>query len=744
MKTILDYALEYARRGYPVLPLSKKEPLIKKGAHGATVKEDLIQKWWKTWPDAQIGIATGKRSGLVVLDVDLNKEGVENTWKALIHKQSIQLDTVRARSGAGGLHLYFKYPEGDTVKNSVGNEGTGNKGIDFRGDGGYIVAPPSIHDKTGQAYVWENSIFDTELHDCPEFMYSSNAGATLSYISAEPIPEGYRNVALTSIAGILRTFGLSEEQILTVLIQQNAERCIPPLPLSELEILAKHIVKYPPHNTRGGTSSNLGDSALLSYDPSEVGFSQLFTDIYAGQLKYNPNLGKWYWWSTHFWREDRTGLTLNRGIEATRSYMQAAMRIQDADARSARVKQGLKQQHYNFINHSLILATSFPHINTPSENWDKDEKLIACENGVLDLTTGKLRPGLPEDMISKHIEVNYSPDAYAPKWQKFLEDIFQGDQKVIQYVQRCVGYTLTGSIKEQCLFILLGYGANGKSTFLEVLHKLFGEYGQSAPFSTFERQQGGTRQSNDLAVLDGKRFISASEPRQGSVFDESRLKQLTGGDIITARFLHQEYFSFRPIGKIWIAANHAPIVKDDSAGFWRRVHKIDFNERFWDADNPDKPTGAKVKNTQLNEELFSEMSGIFNWAVQGAIQWFSKGLIPPSTVREATKAYEIDSDPLAPFIGQKCIIEPDAKVLKEDLFRAYSIDCEIRKLKTYEILSARRFHERLAPRYTVTSEGTQFFYNGIGLRAEHSHDKPSLSIISSENKTTGKRKFSIK
>jgi putative DNA primase/helicase len=730
MTTMLENALKYAQAGYPVLPLNNKEPLIRRGSHGASSDEETVRKWWKRWPEAQIGIATGKISGLVVLDVDLGKEGVESSWNSLIQKQVIQLDTVRARSGAGGLHLYFKYPENETVQNTV--EHGGNKGIDFRGDGGYIVAPPSIHSVTGKEYLWENSIFETTLHECPEFMYSVNATATLSYISAAPIPEGHRNVAMTAIAGILRTFGLNEEHILNVLIQQNSERCVPPLPETELESIAKHIIKYPPHNTRRGASDSLGDTVLLSYEPSEVGFAQMFTDINSGQLKYHSNRGKWYWWSSHYWRADHTGVTLYRSMEAARTYMQAALRVQDPEARAIRMRQGLKQQHYNFLNHSLLLATSFPNINAPADNWDKEEYLIACENGVLNLTDGTLRPGYPEDMISKHLEVIYNPNAYAPKWQKFLEEIFEGDQRVIEYVQRCVGYSLTGSVKEQCLFILLGFGANGKSTFLEVLHKLFGEYGQSAPFSTFERQVGGTRQSNDLAVLNGMRFISASEPRQGSVFDEGRLKQLTGGDYVTARFLHQEYFTFRPEGKIWIAANHAPIVKDDSDGFWRRVHKIDFNVKFWDADHPDKPAGAKVKNGKLRDELLAELPGILAWAVRGAIQWASEGLKPPTTVREATKAYEIDSDPLAPFIGRKCNIEPELRVLKEDLFRAYSIDCEAQKLKPYEVLTARRFHERLAPRYTVVVENGQSYYQGLALK--HTESAPTISIVSSEGR----------
>ena len=690
---LLTEALRYIDLGWKVFPVNKnKRPLTEKGFKDATTKPHIIRRWWRRYPLAGIAIATGRESNLVVLDIDLKQKSPENVLSKLVKQQGEFKQNTVAYSGGGGIHFYFIHPGVKKIQ-SVTNI-FGMEGVDIRADGGYIIAPPSKH-ASGKCYAWDDgrTPFDAPLDPCPEFILELQRHQRYQFDSNAPIPQGRRNLTLTAIAGLLRSFGLQRDEILQLLQMQNEKRCIPPLTEIELETIANHIIAYPGYNTREDGAQDIADDALLNFTRTDAGLSEMFSHIFMGQVKFDHTRGHWYLWKEQFWDADVKQQIVQKVIHASKLFTRAAVSIEDEHARDAAIKYGARIQHRSRIDAALVLAKTMPTIATSHDEWDADTDIVACHSGVIDLFTGKLHQGRPDDLIAHYLPVYLDETATAPRWDRFLEEVFSSDSAVIKFVQRAVGYSLTGRTDEQVMFVLIGKGSNGKSTFLEVLHALFGNYSLAAPFSTFDRNRNSS-QTNDIAALAGKRFVSSTEPNQGVVFDESRIKSLTGGDTISARFLHREFFEFQPVCKIWMGVNHLPRVRDDSDGFWRRIRRIDFPNRFWNPGE-DFPAGSKMQDPELIPALKEELTGILNWALEGARLWYKDGLKVPSSVISATQTYRDDSDPLYTFFNTCCIVSDNAQAEIDRFYRAYLADCENRGLRRYEILSAARFQERL-------------------------------------------------
>lgn len=734
--SMLDWALKYAKIGWKVFPVNQsKQPLISNGLKGASAEETQIKKWWKAHPDAGIGVATGMASGIVVLDIDLDKPGAEQNLEKIIHDKGMFPQTVAAKSGGGGLHFYFKHPNnGKKVANA--QKLLGLAGIDVRGDGGYIVVPPTMH-ASGNRYEWgdDQSPFDTTPDMCPEYIYNDRAAgrAAQRFNYTGEIADGERNTTLTSVAGLLRSLGLGIDEITLVLKQQNATRCNPPLSDTEVETIAHYITEYPPAINRTNTrTGRIGLEELLSFERSDVGFGQMLAFALLGKVKYNHTQGKWLLWQDHFWKPDGVEEITLKTIDVTMMFRESVELITDEDERDRGLKYSQLIQNKPRIEAGLSIARAQPSIATVHTDWDKGLDVIAVENGVIELKTGELRDGKPEDLISYHVPLNYDPKTDCPLWKKFLSEVFDGNAEVIEFVRRAVGYSLTGQITEQCLFLLVGKGANGKSTFLDTLHEILGIYSYSAPFSTFERtQNSGSQQTNDIASLAGKRLVSASEPNEGVTLSESRIKSLTGGEHISARFLHQEFFEFKPTFKIWLGVNHLPRVLDDSDGFWRRVRRIDFPVKFYSPDE-EHNSSDKPKDKELPARLRAEHAGILNWAVQGAVDWYKSGLKTPVSVSAATQTYRTDSDPLHEFFAEHCMQGPEYEILGDSIFKAYTSHCHIRMLKNFEIMSSTRFHQKLGRQFVRSTINGARGYIGIGLKPESmfllDSDSPTIAI----------------
>ena len=394
--------------------------------------------------------------------------------------------------------------------------------------------------------------------------------------------------------------------------------------------------------------------------------------------------------------------TASRGSRSTSpAWQKEAVHLPRRDEREAALKFALRLEGRDALRSTLALARAIKPIADAGDGWDADPWLLGVPNGVIELRTGTLRPGQPDDRITMQIGAPFDPDATAPRWTQFIQEVFLGNQSLVDFVHRAIGYSLTGITTEQVLFLLYGTGANGKGTLTNTIKRVLGDYAWNMPFTTIEMKDR-TAIPNDLAALVGRRFVIASETNDGTRMNEARVKALTGCDPVTARFLHGEFFTFEPFGKYWLSVNHKPIVRDDSHGFWRRLRLIPFTRRF-------------EVNPTLASELAAEAPAILAWCVRGCLAWQEHGLQPPSIVTEATTAYERDSDPLAVFIDEACDLAPSGEVGAREIFQHYESWAIAHGLRPGERLSSTAFGRKLAERFDRI-DGARRTYRGVTRR----------------------------
>lgn len=630
-------ALRYAGRGWAVFPLNGKRPFPDShGHHDATTDARTIRRWWRLYPDANIGIRCDSRVGPIVLDID-GPEGA-----AFIEGLTLE-DTLRATSGRRHRqHLYYA-PNGTEVKRSLKIETQ----VDVLGDNGYVVAPPSIHPETGRPYRWLNSEDPVPFPRALMRLIKKKRG----HGSAPPLPEvileGNRDELLTSLAGSMRRRGASYEAIVAALREENERRCNPPLPDAQVRKIAKSI---------SGKEPQVDAESLTDLGNARRFVQQFHRDVRHVKSWRRP----WLIWDGARWAPDETGEADRLAKNTVKAIYQEAGRLSNSEQHDALVKHAIRSESASRIRSILELASTEPEIALISDVLDADPWLLNVENGTIDLRTGGMKPARRQDLITKMAPVAYDESADHPRWSRFLEDICAGNEELMLYLQRAVGYACTGDVREQCLFFCYGTGQNGKSTFIEIIHELLGTYAQQAEFSSFLQRRGeGPR--NDLARMRGTRFVSAVEAPGDRSFDESILKQLTGGDTITARRLYEEFFEFRPTHKIFLAANHKPHVSEQSEAFWRRIRLIPFTVYI----PPEK------RDLDLKKNLTNELSGILNWVIQGCLDWQREGLQEPDVVRKATRSYREEEDLLGEFIEAMCEIEPRSWSPTSDLYQGF-------------------------------------------------------------------------
>jgi putative DNA primase/helicase len=294
------------------------------------------------------------------------------------------------------------------------------------------------------------------------------------------------------------------------------------------------------------------------------------------------------------------------------------------------------------IQSMVQLAASDTAVAARFEDFDRHGWLLNVRNGVLDLTTGQLRPHDPELNITQLVNIEFHPEAQCPRWLRFLEEMFLGDAEMLSFIQKSVGYTLTGEVTEQRLFFLYGDGANGKTTFLETLRKLMGDYTAHVPFEAFLASRDA-KPDNTFANVPGKRFVTASEAGEMRSFNESMLKAFTGEETLSARLLYQEAFEFKPTAKLWLAANSKPTIKGVDEGIWRRFFMIPCQ-----ADIP-----PEKRDPRLGHALEEELQGILAWAVRGALDWWrTRPIKTPAKMQEALDDYRLDNDVMSRFVAE--------------------------------------------------------------------------------------------
>lgn len=372
---------------------------------------------------------------------------------------------------------------------------------------------------------------------------------------------------------------------------------------------------------------------------SDLYNSEIFYEVSMNKVRWCKDLGGWYIFNGRHWERDINDNIRRIAIECAHIIALKMQEIGKAGFNNYRRIQG---------NQGLLgmIECSKAFLGCAADDFDRNENLFNCLNGTYDLKGNNFLSFSSVHSLTKIGVVEYKLLEECPLWIKFLNEIFLEDKELIDYIQRVVGYSMTASTKEQCMFIFYGHGRNGKSKFIDTINSIMGSYASTCPSSTFVLKQNPGI-PNDVARLKGIRFASASETNHNVNLDEELIKQLTGNKTITARFLNREYFEFDATFKIFLATNHKPNIRGTDPGIWRRIQMVPFRLNITE----------KNEDKDLGEKLLSEKSGILNWMIEGHRKWLAEGLNVPEAVRDATQLYREEEDDLGQFIKQECVVE---------------------------------------------------------------------------------------
>ncbi|MBW8066167.1 MAG: hypothetical protein GJU73_01875, partial [Ferrovum sp.] len=447
-------------------------------------------------------------------------------------------------------------------------------------------------------------------------------------------------------------------------------------------------------NDGAGTGTSLGDSEQTVWG-TEDALALAFTRRYHQDWRYVSGWGKWLVWDGQRWRTEDTLASTDLIRHVCRN----------ASLKADNPKVAAKLAGSSTISGVERLARSDRRHAATTSEWDADVWLLNTPGGMVDLHTGRIRPHDRRDRMTKIASA--TPRGACPRWLVFLNDVTDGDKDLQSYLQRVVGYCLTGSTSAHALFFLHGTGANGKSVFVNTLTSILGDYSSTAPMDTFVESRGD-RHPTDLAGLRGARFVTAIETEQGRRWNESKVKAITGGDKISARFMRQDFFEYTPQFKPIIVGNHKPSIRNVDEAMKRRLHLIPFTVTI----PPERRDG------KLTEKLLAERDGILAWAIDGCLAWQRGGLHPPKCVVSATNEYFEAEDALGQWIEERTRIHPEAKEPTADLFNDWREWSERAGEYTGSI---KRFAELLIARgFTSTRlHGGIRAFKGLMLQAKH-------------------------
>ncbi len=435
---------------------------------------------------------------------------------------------------------------------------------------------------------------------------------------------------------------------------------------------------------------------------TDLGNARRFVRLHGADLRYVHTFGRWFWWDGCRWREDESGEIIRRATDvSTDLYQQAAGADSEAN-RKELARHAISTESEKRLRSLVSLAQSLPSIPAGPDEFDADPWVLNTPKGLVDLRTGELSPHDRAAMCSKVTGAGYEPQARSELWERCLET-WLPDPEVRAFVQRAVGYSLIGIITEQILLIMWGGGANGKSVLQEILRKAIGDYAMHTPPETLiSNHSGGI--PNDIARLRGARLVSASESDENRRLAEGRIKALTSGDAIAARFMRAEWFEFVPTFTVWLSTNHKPIIRGQDLGIWRRIKLVPFEVEIPEAD----------RDPYLLQKLETELPAVLAWAIQGCLDYQAIGLNAPEAVEVATADYRRESDVFGEFIEERCEIKAERFATSEGLYLAYQ---EWAKGAGEKVLTKTMFGKKLNERgFDREKQGGVRGWIGIALR----------------------------
>lgn len=400
---------------------------------------------------------------------------------------------------------------------------------------------------------------------------------------------------------------------------------------------------------RGGADPN---APFLSFPNTDKGNAQRFTSLYEDIVKYDHNLAVnkgWLVWNGQRWTKDDTAQVYRFYNSMLDKMYEQCLEIEDEKSRENFAKWVHRCGMNSTTEATMREVAKMEGISTRTDVFDNKPFLFNCDSGTINLNTFMEKPHDSSDMLSQISPVplgNGTPH----RWVKFIDEITDGNKELGRYLQKCIGYSMTGYTDEQCVFFLYGMGANGKSTFLDIVTAIFGDYAKNVESRTLMVKKHDSSANSDIARLKGSRLVTAVESNEGAYLDESLIKHLTGGEIVTARFLYGNEFQFVPQFKIWMATNHKPTIQGTDKGIWRRIKLIPFTVTF----------DEKHRDLKLKDKLLAELPDILGWALEGAKMWRAEGLSEPAIVTNAINEYKADMNSVGRFV-EECIIVTNDK-----------------------------------------------------------------------------------
>lgn len=664
--TATDMAKNYLSNGYcpiPVNPKSKKP--TETGWQNLRLNEHDLETYF-THENINIGIVLGNASnGLVDIDFD--------------HKNAVRFGayflpetgSVFGRSSNKSSHwLYIVNDPKTTQRLATNDHGTI---IELRGNGTQTVFPGSVHE-TGEEIHFEinESPAETKWNILEEAI-KKIALATIIY---EVWNKGNRHNLALSLSGFMATHGFNKESakelIEAVAIEAEDDQLEDRLLSIETtfsayqegktiswrnnleSLLGKSTINalerwFPP--TYKFTEENSNISAFIDF--SDAGLSDAFAAKYKNKLIWAGSEEAWYLLEDQIYK--KIDPVIIQGL--AKSFLQEYSRSKGNYSKDLLSKTRI----------DATTALSRNHLWIDPKRFNTDPDLLGLADGsILDLKSG-YREIAPKSIVTKQCGVAFNPVAECPMFIRFLNHIFENNQAIIRYLQEAIGYSLTGSIKEQVVFILVGKGANGKSTLLNIIQRLMGDYATTTPMQTLMEQGKFGNQTNDLAALVGKRLVIASEGERDQRLAENKIKLMTGGDTIKARFMYGDYFEFQPNMKLWLATNNLPNISGSDDAIWRRLRIIDFPISI----------PAHEQDPDLLKNLEKELSGILNWALEGCLRWMKHGLQTPDKVIRSTSGLREENDVVGQWMTSCCITSnPTSSTSVKELYASYKTWCE--------------------------------------------------------------------
>jgi len=692
-------------------------------------------------PGDNIGLATGKMSGIVVVDLDVKpNQQIDGVSEALDKRLELpETVTQYTGSGHGGKQLFYEYPP-DAESKGIRKIKSVNgvfPGVDVKADGGYVILPESRH-ISGQRYAWADqlAIDSTLLAPCPAWVIeklgekkpkrrpSKNRKKAVPE-HREELPEpaealyvrlakefagrakpGNRNSTGFDLARCCRdVHGMSQEEAETVgeVYQGLVDTQQDPYTLPENKQSVAQAYKR---------------ERVTPWRFTEVGFMERFIQKHGADVRFvyhKARTGDWYRWTAGVWRKDTTGEISRWARVIAQEVYGDVVGETDKEEEAALLGFARLCARNVTIRNMLELASAERGFD-PAKFNTRPDKLITPDGAIL-LQTGENTPAIRTDYSTQ--QCGASPDPLGTEckeWLSFLERIFNGDQSLIDYVQRALGYSFTGHTSEQCFFICHGTGANGKSTLLETVAAIAGDYAQTASMSAFMQRKG--EENYDLATLEDARFVVASEGREGQRLNSALVKNATGEDRIKIRHPYERPREITPKWKIWLSSNYKPSIPGTDYALARRVRYLPFT-----AEIPENEQDPKLK-----KKLLREASGILRWILDGAVEWYRDGLQEPSTVLDATAEYLEEHDPLKDFLDTCFVLGENYTVSAGDLHSTWKQYCE----RTGEyLLNPRMLGIRLKERRDCKlrnhkSTGGARYWRGLKLRSEYSPDAGSV------------------